>query len=166
MLATNKIFIAILSAAALFGMNAKLALAQEHDHGHAHHGAASAQLTLNDGMKWESDANLRQGMSRIRDALNAELHAIHMGKATAEQYQALAKKIDVQIEFMMNNCKLEPKADAMLHLVLADIVAGTEAMKQPDTSQARKGAEGIAQALESYGSHFVHPDWNKKQHAH
>lgn len=166
MLASKKVFIAILSAAALFGLNAQLALAQEHDHGLAHHGAASAQLTLNDGMKWESDANLRQGMSRIRDALNADLHAIHMDKATAEQYQSLAKKIDAQIEFMMDNCKLEPKADEMLHLVLADIIAGAEAMKQPDAGKARKGAESIARALESYGSHFVHPDWNKQKHAH
>jgi hypothetical protein len=165
MLATKKVLIAMLSAAALFGITAKFALAQEHDHGHALHGTASSQLTLNDGMKWESDANLRQGMSRIRDALNAELYAIHMGKATADQYQALAKKIDAQIEFMMNNCKLEPKADEMLHLVLADIIAGAEAMKKPDTGKARKGAESIARALESYSTHFAHPDWNKK-HAH
>ena len=166
MLVSKKIIIAILGAVMLLGSSAKLALAQEHDHGHAHHGVASDQLSLNDGKKWEGDGNLRQGMSRIRDALNADLNAIHMGKATGKQYQALAKKIDAQIEFMVNNCKLEPKADAMLHLLLADIIAGADAMKQPDIGDARKGAEGVAQALESYGNYFTHPGWNKAQHGH
>ncbi|HEY0666282.1 MAG TPA: hypothetical protein VGD24_09470 [Gallionella sp.] len=165
MFSSSKELAVILCSAALL-LNAGASLAQEqHNHGHAHYGLESAQLTLNDGKKWESDGNLRQGMSRIRDALNADLHAIHMGKATADQYQALAKKIDVQIEFMMNNCKLEPKADEMLHLVLADIVAGSEAMKQ-DLGKAREGAGRIAQALQSYGAHFAHPGWDKAKHAH
>jgi hypothetical protein len=152
---------AILSTAALLSVCAGTALAQ--DPGHSHDAgqdtSGPAQLTLNNGKKWATDANLRQGMSRIRDALAAELPAIHAGKATAKQYQALAQKANDQIAFMVKNCKLDEKADAMLHLLLADIIAGADAMVLQDSSKARKGAEQIAHALENYATYFDHPGW-------
>ena len=154
MLAPWKKIAASLFAAAL--LTAGTALAQDHHHSHGHEN--SAQLTLDDGKKWPTDNSLRQSMSRIRDALEAELPAIHSGKATAKQYRALAKKMNGQIAFIVKNCKLEPKVDAMLHLVLADIIAGAEAMAQGG-SEAHKGAEKIAQALGNYGTYFDHPGW-------
>ena len=167
MFAQSKRIIAILSAAALLGIGATAALAQEHSHAaHAHHAKETPQLTLNNGNKWETDANLRQAMDRIRDALSAELHAIHTGKATAEQYRALAMKTNDQIAFMVKNCKLEPKADEMLHLVLADIIAAADAMSGKDIGEARKGAEKIAAALENYGTYFAHPGWHGVMSAH
>lgn len=150
---------ATLSAAALLSMNAGATLAQGHDHGHSHDAAEPAQLTLNNGKKWDTDANLRLGMSRIRDALSAELPAIHSGKATTEQYRALAQKTNDQIAFMVKNCKLDPKVDAMLHLVLADIIAGADAMMARDGGKAHKGAAKIAHALDNYATHFDHPGW-------
>src|SRR5574340_1797005 len=111
---------AALSAAVL--LNAGAAFAEEHHH--AHDDGKTAQLTLDNGKKWATDDSLRQGMSRIRDALNAELPAIHAGKATAEQYRALAQKTNDQLAFLFQNCKLDREADAMLHVVLADIIAG------------------------------------------
>jgi len=98
-------------------------------------------------------------MSRIRDALSAELLAIRSGKATAEHYRALAQKTNDQIAFMVKNCKLDQQADAMLHLVLADIIAGADAMMGQDSSEARKGAEKIAHALDNYGVYFDHSGW-------
>lgn len=152
---------ATLSTAALLSVGAGTALAQDHSHSHdAGHGSGgAAQLTLNNGKKWATDANLRQGMSRIRDALAAELPAIHAGKATAKQYQALSQKANDQIAFMVKNCKLDENADAMLHLLLADIIAGADAMAGQDSSEARKGAEKIAHALENYAIYFDHLGW-------
>jgi hypothetical protein len=165
----SKNIVAILSAAALLGLGARVALAQEHSHAHDHHAqhaSESPQLTLNDGKKWETDDNLRQAMSRIRDALSAEVHAIHSGKATGEQYKALAQKTNDQITFMVKNCKLDQKADTMLHLVLAEIIAGTDAMLGKDVNEARKGAEKIAAALDNYGKYFAHPGWDGVKAAH
>lgn len=164
MLTQWKKIAAILSAAALLSLSPGMASAQ--DHSHSHDEGKPAQPTLNNGKKWTTDDNLRQSMSRIRDALAAELPAIHSGKATTEQYRALAQKTNDQIAFMVKNCKLEPKADAMLHLVLADIIAGADAMSAQDGSGARKGAEKIARALDSYGAYFDHPGWHEMKHAH
>ena len=158
--------IAILSTAMLLSLGAKIALAADHSHSHEGHAQETPQLTLNNGKKWETDANLRQAMGIIRDALSAELHAIHTGKASTKQYQALAQKTNDQIAFMVNNCKLEQKTDEMLHLVLADIIAGADAMAGKDLVEARMGAEKIAEALDNYGTYFAHPGWHGVQAAH
>lgn len=149
MFARCKIIVATMSAAVLLGMSPGAVSAQ----GHSHDEGQSAQLTLDNGKKWATDDSLRQGMSRIRDALQAELPAIHSGKATGEQYQALAQKVNDQLAFMVKNCRLEPKADAMLHLILADIIASADIM------QAHQGVVKIVHALENYAAYFDHPGW-------
>jgi hypothetical protein len=159
-----KKMVSTLSAAALLSLGSGIASAQDHKHSHEH--GKPSQISLDNGKKWSTDDNLRQGMGRIRDALQKELPTIHSGKATAEQYRALAQKTNDQIAFMVKNCKLEQKADAMLHLVLADIIAGSDAMMTQGSSEARRGAEKIARALENYGTHFDHPGWHGLKHAH
>ena len=79
-------------------------------------------------------------MTRIRDALTAALPSIHAGKATAEQYRALAQQTDDQLAFLFQNCKLRREADAMLHIILADIIAG--ALK--DILAAAKDDDGFS----------------------
>ena len=131
------------------------------DHSHAHDLGKSAQLALNEGKKWATDDSLRQGMSRIRDALTTELPAIHSGKASAAQYRTLAKKVNEQVEFMVQNCKLDKDADAMLHLVLSGLIAGADAMADQKNNKAKRhGAEKIVHALESYSTYFEHPGWH------
>jgi hypothetical protein len=159
-----KKFAATVGTATLLGLGAQPGLSQDHDHSHG--AAAPAQLSLNNGQKWLTDDNLRLGVSRIRDALATELPAIRAGKITVKQYRALAQKTNEQIAFMVQNCKLEPKADAMLHLLLADISAGADAMQAIKGSEARKGAEKIEHALESYGTYFDHPGWHGAKHGH
>lgn len=155
---------ATLATAALLSGGTQPVLAQEHEHSHGT--AAPAQLTLNNGQKWVTDDNLRLGMSRIRDALSTELPSIRAGKASVKQYRSLAQKTHAQIEFMVQNCKLEPQADAQLHLLLADVSAGADAMQAKKGSAARKGAEQIAHALENYDAYFDHPGWHGTKHSH
>ena len=60
----------------------------------------------------------------------------------------------------MQNCKLDPKADEQLHIVIAEMVAGADLAqgKQGDPERA-SGVVKIAQALNTYGAHFQHPGW-------
>lgn len=133
------------------------AFADDHTHD------APIKLMLNNGKKWTTDENLRHGMSSIRNILATELNAIHSGRETAEQYRALAQKTSEQITFITKNCKLEPKADAMLHPLLADIILATEIMTGND---AHQGAAKIAHALENYATYFEHPGWHGLEPAH
>lgn len=157
MFKTKKQLFATLAMAACLSAGVQLAFAEEH---HSHHGAGSAQLALNNGKKWATDDNLRQGMASIRNVLAAELPAIHGGKESAEQYRDLAIKVDEQIAFMVKSCKLDKDADAMLHLVLARVIEGSHAMAEQAGGKGRlEGAEKIAHALEDYAAYFDHPGW-------
>jgi hypothetical protein len=145
-----------LTASALIAMFAGPVVAQTS--GHDHGAAATSGLTLNQGQKWPTDKPLRDGMDRIRGLVEPQLSAAHAGKLGPSQYQAMAKQIESQVGAIVANCKLEPKADAMLHLVIADIGAGTDAMAGKNAKLPRaQGLMKVAQAVNAYGGHFDHP---------
>ena len=132
-------------------------LAAEPAHDHA---AASAALELNQGVKWQTDQPLRKGMSNMRAALAKDLKAVHANKASDAQYEALAAKLTGEVAYVVQNCKLEPKADAELHKVIGELLAAAEAMQGKEAGVARRdGAVRAVRALNAYGKHFDHPGW-------
>ena len=150
---------ALAAALALAFGGPALAAKDAHEHGH---GAQEAKLVLDHGKKWQTDEPLRKGMESIRGALAAELKAIHANKATPRQYKALADRIESEVAGIVQNCKLEPDADAQLHIVVAELLAGAEAMHGKEKGvKPRAGAERVAQALNAYGEHFDHAGWKR-----
>ncbi|HSB24658.1 MAG TPA: hypothetical protein VLE94_16280 [Burkholderiaceae bacterium] len=134
---------------------------------HEHNAAAPHQLALNQGRKWATDEPLRAGMDRIRSLVEPQLGPAHAGKLTPAQYRELATQVETEIGGIVANCKLEPKADAMLHLVIADIGAGTDAMAGKDAkARPALGLVKVAQAVNQYGSHFDHPGFKPIGNVH
>lgn len=130
-----------------------------HDHDHDH-GSATVELSLNNGAKWVGDASLRLGMEQVRAALVADLPALRAGNATPERMAALAGKVNGAVAGMIQNCKLDPRTDAMAHLVLAEIMAGADALAHAKPGAAGgEGAERIVRALDNYRTYFEHPGW-------
>lgn len=151
---------AVLLAAFAFTVSASGYAAEGADHSHAGHGGAGVQkLELNAGKKWATDAPLRQAMSDINRAMTQAVPLIHGGQFDNAAYQALAATIKQKVVFTVAHCKLEPKADAMLHLVLADLMAGAETMEGKTANPRHDGAVRVLQALNAYGRYFQHPDW-------
>lgn len=139
--------------------------AQPHEHDHG--AAAPAKLGLDHGRKWATDAPLREGMGRIRAVVAPQLAAAHGGKLSAAQYAALAGEVETQVAGIVSNCKLEPKADAMLHIVIGEIGAGTEAMAgKGGAAGAAQGLVRVAKAVNAYGSHFDHPGYKPIRGVH
>jgi hypothetical protein len=134
-----------------------------HAHGeHEGHAPGAAKPVLDHGKKWKTDAPLRQGMEAIRAEVVAALPAIHEKRYTPPEYAALAGKIGAQLSSIVANCKLPKDADAQLHLVLAELVAGTQAMQAQ--SGQREGAIRVLGALGTYGSYFEHAGWKPIRH--
>jgi hypothetical protein len=125
------------------------------------HESYPAKLRLDSGKKWATDEPLRRGMSAIRAAMAERIEAIHRNKMTADQYRALGATVDQEIARIVAECKLEPKADAMLHLVIADLMAGAEGMQGKAKTKLKPaaGAHRVVQALNAYGKYFDHPGW-------
>jgi hypothetical protein len=132
--------------------------AHDHDHEHGASSGAPSALALNQGRKWPTDASLRQGMGRIRDVMEVAMPTIYAGKADSAQFEIRAKQVNEQIAFMVQNCKLDKETDAMLHLVLAEIIVGTEAMEGKNKELDRRGgAVKVMHALENYDRYFDTP---------
>lgn len=142
--------------AAALGMTAPFALAADAAHGHD---GQPAQLHLNHGQKWATDEPLRSNMSALRAALGARIQAIHDETLTQADYQAMGATVAHPVGHIVAECKLEPEADAMLHLVIADLIAGADALQGKTPTAPPAGARQVVQALNAYGAHFEHPGW-------
>ncbi len=126
-------------------------------HSHSHEAAAPAKLHLNHGRKWGTDAPLREGMVRIRGIVAPGLPAAHAGKMSAEDYAALASRVQVEVGNIVANCKLPPEADAVLHVIVADLLAGSDTMAGRTAGTAREqGLVQVATAVNQYGRYFDH----------
>ncbi|MDN5781784.1 MAG: DnrO protein, partial [Luteimonas sp.] len=86
-------------------------LAQEHHDHAAAHAPAPAVAPPAQGQRWVADADLREGMGRIRVAVDELRHHEmgHMGDARAT---TLAEGIGRDVNWIVAHCKLEPAADA------------------------------------------------------
>lgn len=156
------LLVVMLVAAALALTSAGIRAQHEHEHGDAHDTgtAAIVNLKLDGGEKWPTDATLRKGMAEIHAAFEADHPAIHARKETDAQYEALAGRIESQVNAIVANCKLPPAADANLHYVIADLLQGVSLMRGQDPQRSRHdGAALVHGALRAYGQFFDDPHW-------
>ena len=123
---------------------------------HDGHAAATLELELNNGAKWQGDQSMIDGMSTIRAAMVANLGAIHDGSLTVDGAKTLAADVQKQVNFMVENCVLEPAVDEQFHAVLGGVLNGIGAL---EAGEVEPGAVAIVEALNAYGAHFEHPGW-------
>lgn len=134
-------------------------LAVEEHHHHGDNSAVVQKLQLNAGKKWATDAVLRQSMDDINQAWATALPLIRKDRFGNSDYATLATTISQKVGYAIEHCKLEAKADAMLHFVIAELLVGAEIMEGKTAAQRHDGAVRVRQALESYGKYFQHPNW-------
>jgi hypothetical protein len=132
-----------------------------HEHGHAEHGAM--QIELDHGRLWATDAPLREGMERIRAAVDTALQA-DAAQLNATQALTLSAAVEDGIAFMVQNCSLEPKADANLHILLGRLSAAAAQVKA--NPQAADGLPQMLEMLDIYPRRFSHPGWKAIAHGH
>jgi hypothetical protein len=151
---------------------AQTAANHEHSNEHQAHGAGSAPLVSKlelqpDGRRWPTDASLRAGMANIRAAFDADHPAIHAGRQTDAQYDALAATVEREVNSIVANCKLEPAADAQLHYVVGDLLQAVSLLRGGDPARSRHdGAHRLHGALNAYGRYFDDPSWTAASTGH
>lgn len=128
---------------------------QSPDHSHNHELAAA--LTLDKGRRWATDLPLRTGMQRIRVAVEQASAARASARLTAVEAKALSATLQENVNYLIANCKLPPKADATLHVLIAELLAG--AGQLAENPAAPGGLERMSQALRHYSEYFDHPGW-------
>ena len=145
-------------ASALLALAVSLpVLAAEHHHSHE---AMPQKLQLNAGKKWTTDAPIRQAMERINAEMAKAVPLIHRNRFSEADYRLLGEAVDREVAYAVANCKLEPKADAMLHILIGDLVDGAAAMRGQGAVSRHDGAVRVLGALKAYGMYFEHPSWD------
>lgn len=156
----SKVFAAALAMAATLGVTAPALAADAHSHdSHSHSHAAPQKLTLDHGKKWATDEALRRGMGDIRAAFAGKHARLHKGTLTPAEYAALGQTVVARVGDIVANCKLAPEADANLHVVVAELLAASDAMQGKAAVEPAKGAIKAVHALNEYGRYFDHPGW-------
>lgn len=122
---------------------------QEHQQDDAH-----AMPPLDQGQPWATDAPLVQGMERIRDAVNG---AAARPALDADSAAALARTVREQVDFLIANCRLEPDADATLHVFIGQFLGAAAALERDPASA--KGLPQLQETLREYPKYFAHPGW-------
>ncbi|MGE0081319.1 MAG: hypothetical protein AB7U81_08480 [Thiohalomonadaceae bacterium] len=152
-----KVVFAWLATAALACPGAAVAADHAgHSHGPEDHPAG---LTLEPGAgPWATDAALREGMGRIRDAVAQALTSSAEGRLTRETAGALARSIEDNVAYLVANCTLTPQADAALHVLLGQLQHGAHVLRTDPASP--EGIASIHAALRDYPRHFSHPGWS------
>ena len=125
---------------------------------HRHGGHQAADLQLDHGQRWQTDAPLREGMERIRAAVAAAAdHANATGGLDASSAEKLAGQIDAGIAFMVTHCRLAPQADANLHILIGQMAEAAALAREPAGSPSALAR--MRAALDTYPHYFAHPGW-------
>lgn len=115
---------------------------------------AGLVATTATAQRWKTDAPLREGMGRIRQAVDALQHYEdgHMGRAQAV---ILAAGIERDVGFIVVHCTLVPKADAALHPILGAFMQGARALKTKPADLS--SIPPLRKALQDYARLFDDP---------
>lgn len=125
-------------------------------HGHNDH-AGAHKLELDDGERWSTDTHLRSGMSRIHERVKPAFAAYQEGDFDSAQGKEIAELIRKEVNTLIEKCNLEPEADAMLHVVIGDMMGAASEMESDPESE--DGMPKLVAVLHAYSEHFDHPDF-------
>ncbi|KRE89074.1 DnrO protein [Frateuria sp. Soil773] len=125
-------------------------------HDHAAHAASTGAQAPMPAQRWATDAPLRDGMGRIRVALDELRHHEmgHMSDAMALDRVAL---IEAAAADIFARCKLAAQADAALHGMLVPLLAAAHKLKADPQDVAQVAA--MRQAVAAYPRYFDDPGW-------
>lgn len=125
-----------------------------HDHEHAAHAAPVS--TTAPAQRWATDAPLREGMGRVREALD-DLRHYEMGHMTADMARERAVTVEDAVKFMFAHCKLAPEPDGALHRILVPLLAAAQRLDKEPTDLSAVAA--MRDAVASYSDQFDDPQW-------
>ncbi len=128
--------------------------AHAHDDPHAHdvgHAAGVDFPVPDNHEKWEPDAPLVEGMTRVRAAIGGLEQANDEAAVLAN-----AAEVDAAIEYMFENCSLPVEPDVALHAVLARLMAGTQALEADPSDTAP--VHDMHAAVDNYEALFDDPN--------
>ena len=113
------------------------------------HNAEIQNIELNNGEKWEVDANM---ITHIRNMQN---DVISFAKVEQKDYKSLSKQLQSNIDLLTSNCTMKGKAHDELHkwlLPYIDLVK--ELSEAKDEIEAEKQFQNIQTSFTAFNQYF------------
>jgi hypothetical protein len=114
-----------------------------------HHDDESEDIELNNGEKWQVDANM---LTHIRNMGN---DVVSFAKVEQKDYKSLSEKLQSNIDLLTSNCTIKGKAHDELHkwlLPYIDLVK--ELSEAKDETEATKQIENIQISFTTFNQYF------------
>lgn len=119
-----------------------------------HHNQNTDGLSLNDGKKWTTDADLRKQMEKINAAVQKVKKLEKSGKAGPKTYKGLYKGLQATTQTIINTCKMPEWMHENYHVILEDILNTSEELK--DTHKQMEVTGKLTRTLRKYTEYFDH----------
>ena len=126
--------------------NNQTEVAEHNDH---HHDDENEAIELNNGEKWEVDANM---ITHIR---NMENDVVSFTQVEQKDYKSLSEKLQSNIDLLTSNCSMKGKAHDELHkwlLPYIDLVK--ELSEAKNETEATKQFENIQISFTTFNQYF------------
>jgi len=124
-------------------------LSEIETHDEHHHDDESEAIELNNGEKWQVNANM---ITHIR---NMENDVVSYAKVEQKDYKSLSEKLQSNIDLLTSNCTMKGKAHDELHkwlLPYIDLVK--EFSEAKDETEASKHFENIQISFTTFNQYF------------
>lgn len=121
---------------------------KEHQHGE------EQGITLNNGKKWETDADLKKLMGNINTELQKVKKLEKSGKAGPKTYEHFYHSIETSTQKIINSCKMPEGMHENYHVILEDILNTSEELKD---AEKQKGVTAkMTETMKKYTEYFDH----------
>ena len=113
------------------------------------HNAEIQNIELNNGEKWEVDANM---ITHIR---NMENDVISFAKVEQKDYKSLSKQLQSNINLLTSNCTMKGKAHDELHKWLLPYIDLVKELSEANNeTEAEKQFENIQNSFTTFNQYF------------
>jgi hypothetical protein len=96
-------------------------------------------------------------MGAIHASLFDRREAILARSLDEAQARALGELIELRVAAIVSECKLEPRADENLHIVVADLLEAADLLQGKAKGSPGDGAAKAVRATQMYLTYFDHP---------
>ena len=127
-------------------LNNQTEVAQHNDH---HHDDESEAIELNNGEKWQVNANM---ITHIR---NMENDVVSYAKVEQKDYKSLSEKLQASIDLLTSNCTMTGQAHDELHKWLLPYMDLVEELSEAeDKIEAEKQFQEIQTSITTFNHYF------------
>jgi len=120
-----------------------------HSQDEEHSVEAVKGLELNNGEKWEANAETHEGMGKIKTIIETSK------PSTVAEFVAMGNDCDGQTSYIINNCSMTGESHNQLHFVLHPILDDIDGLLKAETvEEGTKAYESLTKNIADYFKFF------------